>query len=159
MQTTNPAGPDKVNIIVDAPYDFTFTTTAAVSVTKTGNNSASFYMPTNGAGVPITATATNATAGCGLIGHWAFIPTPYRLMATPNPASTELTVAVDQPAPSPDGPAFDADLYNNNGKKVKTKKSDHGKAVLDVRDLPAGLYHLRASEGQNALSESIQITH
>ncbi len=171
LQTNNPAGPDKVNIIVDAPYDFTFTTTAAVSVTKTGNNSASFYMPTS-TGVAITATATNATSGCGVVGHWNFIPAPFRMMVTPNPASTELTVTpatANQPGAAPTSlqanaqlakaeELFTADLYDMYGKKVKTKKSEQGKAVFDVRDLPTGLYNLRVGEGQNAFSDHIQIT-
>lgn len=62
-------------------------------------------------------------------------------------------------AASPADVPFDADLYDGHGKKVKTQHGDHGKAVLDVRDLPAGLYNLRVGQGKKALSEHIQITH
>ncbi len=166
LQTNNPAGPDKVNIIVDAPYNFTFTADpSSVSVSSLGGGQASFYMPAGGGGVTITATATNAPAGCGVVGHWAFFPAPYRMFVTPNPASTDLTVSVIDPAgppappPTADPAPFDADLYNNFGKKVKTKRSERGKAVLDVRDLPEGLYVVRVGQGKNALSENVQITH
>lgn len=166
LQTTNPAGPDKVNIIVDAPYNFTFTADpSSVSVSSLGSNQASFYMPASGGGITITATATNAPSGCGVVGHWTFFPAPYRMFVTPNPASTDLTVSVIDPAgppappPTADPAPFDADLYNNFGKKVKTKRSERGKAILDVRDLPEGLYVVRVGQGKNALSENIQITH
>ncbi|WP_460583841.1 T9SS type A sorting domain-containing protein [Hymenobacter arcticus] len=174
LQTNNPAGPDKVNIIVDAPYNFTFTASpSSVSVTALGGGQASFYMPAGGGGVTITATAINATSGCGVVGHWTFFPAPYHMVVTPNPASTELTVWTTDPASSAapaartaaamsstaDPVPFDADLYNAFGKKVKTKRSERGKAVLDVRDLPAGLYVMRVGQGKNALSENIQITH
>ena len=162
LQTTNPAGPDKVNITVDAPYNFTFTASpSSVAVSSYSSRDASFYMPAGGGGVTITATATNATSGCGVVGHWTFFPAPYRLAVTPNPASTELTVAaVDPTSSAPPEPApFDADLYNTFGKKVKTKHSERGKAVIDVRDLPDGLYVVRVGQGKNALSENVQITH
>ena len=176
LQTVNPAGPDKVNIIVDAPYNFTFTADPSyVSVSTQSGSQASFYMPANGNGVTITATATNATATCGLVGRWTFVPASYRLAVTPNPASTELTVTrndADQSASAPAGLSargqtttppitqeFDADLYNFYGKKVKTKHSDHGKAVLDVRDLPNGLYIVRVGQGREVLSEHIQVAH
>jgi len=31
--------------------------------------------------------------------------------------------------------------------------------VLDVRDLPNGLYNLRAGKGKRALSEHVQVMH
>lgn len=166
LQSVNPAGPDKVNIIVDAPYNFTFTADPSfVSVSSLGGGQASFYMPAGGSGVTITATATNAPSGCGVVGHWTFFPAPYRMFVTPNPASTDLTVSVIDPAgppatpPTADPAPFNADLYNIFGKKVKTKRSERGQAILDVRDLPEGLYVVRVGQGKNALSENIQITH
>ncbi len=162
LQTVNPAYPDKVSIVLNDPYNFTFTANpSSVSVFVISGNSASFYMPSD-AGVTITATATNTGSGCDVTGSFAFTPRPYSyyFAYAPNPASTELTVtAVDaagQPAPAE---PFDADLYDSFGKKVKTKKSDQGKAVLDVRDLPNGLYNLRAGKGKEAISEHVQITH
>lgn len=174
LRTVNPGGFEKVNITVDAPYNFTFTADpSSVAVSSLGSGQASFYMPTGGSGVTITATATNATSGCGVVGHWAFIPAPFRMMVTPNPASTELTVWTTDPA-SPaaavaresvaapqaaDPVPFDADRYNMYGKKGKTKRSERGRAGLDVRDLPEGLYVVRVGQGKNALSENVQITH
>lgn len=175
LRTVNPAGPDKVNIIVDAPYNFTFTTDPYVPVTILGSRQASFYMPANGSSVNFTATATNATADCGVVGHWLFIPSPYHMVVAPNPASTELTVARTEDDPSSpaaasptarsqatasdNGPDFDADLYDNYGRKVKSKRSDRGRAVLDVRDLPNGLYVVRVGQGKEAMSQHVQITH
>lgn len=135
-----------------------------------GSNQASSYMPASGGGIAITATATNAPAGCGVVGHWTFFPSPYRMVVTPNPASTELTVSTaDQAGTQSTSPSagatatdplpFDADLYNNFGKKVKTKRSEQGKAVLDVRDLPDGLYIVRVGQGKSAISQNVQITH
>ena len=92
-------------------------------------------------------------------------PRGYYFAFAPNPASTDLTVtAVDADQstadqPSATAPPFDADLYDSQGKKIKTKKSDKGKAVIDVRDLPNGLYHLRAGKGKEAISEQVQVAH
>ena len=163
LQTTNPAYPDKVTIVLSSPYTFTFTS-SSVPVTTLDRNTASFYMPSN-AGVQITARATNSP--CGVNGYFTFTPRPYSytLIAAPNPASTDLTVtAVAEGTPANalvaiDAPSFEAELYDNHGQKVKAKKSDKGKAVLDVRDLPAGLYNLRAGKGKEAISEHIQVTH
>ena len=164
-----------MNISVDAPYNFTFSASPYVPIIILGGGQASFYMPTNGSGVNITATATNTTAGCGVVGHWTFVPSPYRMMVTPNPASTELTVARTEEDPagpaaasltaSPQGttpdtsPAFDADLYDYYGRKVKTKRSERGGAVLNVRDLPNGLCVVRVGQGKEAMSQNIQISH
>lgn len=43
---------------------------------------------------------------------------------------------------------FEAELYDNHGKRVKSEKSDKGKAILNVRDLPVGLYNLRVDKGK-----------
>lgn len=88
----------------------------------------------------------------------------YRLAFSPNPANEALTVtAIDPAAAAATDPVptvlFDVDLYDGYGRKVKTQHSDHGKAVLNVRDLPSGLYNLRSGSGKDAISEHIQVTH
>ncbi|WP_375416206.1 T9SS type A sorting domain-containing protein [uncultured Hymenobacter sp.] len=112
--------------------------------------------------VPFSGSACGAGSGTFSLAAYS----SYRLVATPNPASSELTVTAvdeDQPeaslVPSTTASPFEAELYDNHGKKVKAGKSEKGKAVLDVRDLPAGLYNLRAGKGKEAISEHIQVTH
>lgn len=154
-------GPTDVSMFIDDPYNFTFTADSPdVYLTNTQGRSTHFVLQP-GQGVTITATATNAP--CGLVGRFAFIypSSGGRLSAAPNPASTELLVTrapADAQQTKPDE-AFTADLYDTYGKKVKTKKSEQNNAVLDVRDLPSGLYNLRAGAGKDALSDHIQITH
>ena len=76
-----------------------------------------------------------------------------------------LTVTATDTDQSVTGPAsvtalpFEAELYDNYGKKVKSEKSEKGKALLNVRDLPAGLYNLRVGKGKEAISEHISIEH
>ena len=75
--------------------------------------------------------------------------------ASPNPASSELVVT----SGADDGSSFEASLFDSFGKKVKTQRGLHGKALFDVRDLPAGLYYMRTGQGKAAHSERIQVTH
>ncbi len=157
-----------IGMFITDPYNFAFTADLpGLYLTSTQGTSTHFILK-RGQGVTITATATNAP--CGLVGRFVFIcpsnPYGYRLVATPNPTSSDLVVVAvdaDQPAtsttPSATAPPFEAELYDNHGKKVQAGKSDKGKTKLAVRELPAGLYHLRAGEGKEALSEQIQIAH
>lgn len=114
----------------------------------------------------MTIRVTSSQPDCGLDSNFTFAPSrsTYSYAATPNPASSELTVT----ATDPDSPTatdgsntapYYADLYDTYGKKVKTRHSDHGKAVLDIHDLPEGLYNLRIGTGKNVYSEHIQINH
>ncbi|MGI4870141.1 MAG: T9SS type A sorting domain-containing protein [Janthinobacterium lividum] len=93
-------------------------------------------------------------------------------MALPNPTSEKLIVTLSggssAEAVAPGSPTraaafspgdFAADLYDTYGHKVLTERSEQGRAVLDVRSLPAGLYNLRVGEGKSALSQHVQITH
>lgn len=89
----------------------------------------------------------------------------YRYTYSPNPTSSELTiVALDANQPDGPGPAsvtappFEVELLDSCGKQVRTSKNAQGKVQLDVRELPAGLYQLRAGKGKEALSKRIQIT-
>ena len=161
---TNPNGAD-VGMFLNSPYTFNFTSNlAGLYLTQTTGTYTHFILKP-GQGVTITATSTNAP--CSIVGRYAFI-TPsggYSLAAAPNPVSADLTVtAVDDTSAAnapvnSSAPPFDADLYDSYGNKVKTLHSDHGKAVFNVRNLPNGLYNLRAGIGKKAIVEHIEITH
>lgn len=155
-----PAG--QVRVYINSPFSFTFTSnSAAVPVSSVGTNAATFYLGAS-SGVQITATATNAS--CPTVGNFTFSTSGGRLAFSPNPANEALTVtAIDPAAAAATDPVptvlFEVDLYDGYGRKVKTQRSDHGKAVLNVRDLPSGLYNLRSGSGKDAISEHIQVTH
>lgn len=146
-----------ITLYLDQPNRFTFTSTPSVPLSS-NSNSTSFYIPTSGTGssrVDITATATDGSA-C-LSGTYFFVAASYYSIA-PNPASDEVIVTdagADPQTPS----VFDVELYDSYGKKLKAKKSERGKAVLDVRDLPNGLYNLRVGQGKEAVTEHIEIAH
>ncbi|MEJ7662807.1 MAG: T9SS type A sorting domain-containing protein [Hymenobacter sp.] len=73
----------------------------------------------------------------------------------------------DQPADAPvrlvsaaaDSAAFETTLYDNYGRSVKTQRSERGQAMLDVRNLPNGLYHLRTGHGKDVVTEHIRVAH
>ncbi len=56
-------------------------------------------------------------------------------------------------------PSFGAELYDTFGKKVKAMTSRQGKAVLEVWNLPNGLYNLRISQGNKTVTKHIEIAH
>ncbi|MEJ7661535.1 MAG: T9SS type A sorting domain-containing protein [Hymenobacter sp.] len=131
---------------MNEPYNFTFrSSSSSVTLSSTSGRSTSFYLPANQG---FTLYVTSSQPECGLAGQYVFsTSTGYRYSLAPNPASSELTVTATDPAsaetdPTPADVSFDADLYDIHGKKMKTKRGDHGKVVLDVRDLPEGLYNL-----------------
>jgi hypothetical protein len=144
-------------------------------ITTTSSNTAYFQINSSNSSqsrYDVTITENN---GCGSTSRtitWVAYPS-YYYAASPNPTTSELSVmAVDADesdtntaknasisAGSNTAPPFDAELYDSYGKLVKTKHSEDGKALLDVNDLPSGLYNLRVGKGKNALSEHIQITH
>lgn len=117
------------------------------------------------------AVAVSATAqsGCssGTLSFRFYVNSTYSLVATPNPTNDELqvesrTTSVEESTKSKeytDCQQFEARLYNAYGQEVKTVKSQQGKLKMNVRDLPSGLYTLRAGSGETAISEHIQITH
>ena len=147
-----------ITAYLDQPNNFTFTSDNPAIRLSSNGNSTSFTIPSSVSnGFKITATATDGSCWTG---YYIFVPTGYAYVFAPNPASTDLTVTdtSDDPADAAAEP-FDADLYDTYGKKVKTKKSERGKAVLNVRDVPDGLYNLRAGKGKKVLSEHVQITH
>ncbi|WP_223652068.1 T9SS type A sorting domain-containing protein [Hymenobacter psoromatis] len=94
----------------------------------------------------------------------------YSYRSAPNPVSDELLVTAadpDQPTDAParlssltaDSAALETTLYDNYGRPVKTQHSAHGQAMLNVRDLPNGLYHLRTGHGKGLVTEHIQVIH
>lgn len=56
-------------------------------------------------------------------------------------------------------PSSGAELHDTFGKKAKAMTSRQGEAVLEVRDLPNGLYNLRISQGSKTVTKHIKIAH
>jgi len=163
LQTVQFIAAGQVNMYMSDPYTFTFSSSSSsVPVSSYSGSSTSFYL---GANQGVTIYATSSQPECGLAGQYVFSTSRgYGYRFAPNPASSELIVTATDPAsaegePAPADVPFDADLYDIHGKKMKTKHGDHGKVVLDVRDLPEGLYNLRAGHGKEAISEHVQISH
>ncbi|HEX8425250.1 trypsin-like serine protease [Hymenobacter sp.] len=93
----------------------------------------------------------------------------------PNPAASELTIQEvqiqsgvqpsnikqAQKSSTAELPAkdFDARLYNNLGKIVKTGRFYQGRVKLDLLELPNGLYTLRIGSGKDAHSQLVQVAH
>ena len=156
LQTTNfIPSPTRINMTLDGPYYYAFSSSdPSIPVTSFDGFTAYFDMPANG-GTTITARATNSTCS-NVVGNYAFAPGGYYYSVAPNPASSQLVVTTSNPAGDP---PFDADLYDGHGHQVKTQHSALGKAVLDIQELPDGLYVLRAGQGKKAISEHIQIIH
>ncbi|MBX0293149.1 T9SS type A sorting domain-containing protein [Hymenobacter sp. HSC-4F20] len=160
---TNPQGAD-VGVFLNSPYRFNFTTNVpGFYLTETSGGGTHFILKP---GQGITLTATSINAPCPIVGRWAFyapsLGTAYRVAS--NPVSSEVQVdALDTNStsvvPSASAESFEARLYDSFGHQVKTQRSAQGKAVLDVRSLPNGLYILRAGKGKDAISERIQVTH
>jgi hypothetical protein len=150
----------QITLILDQPQSFVFTCNNPAVGLSSNSNSTTFFISssgTNSTRADITATATDAST-C-LSGTYFFIAASYYSFA-PNPANTELTVTDSEANLANLGAEpFEAELYDNYGRKVKNKKSEQGKAVIDVRDLPDGLYNLRVGKGKKALNEHVQITH
>jgi len=128
-------------------------------ITRAYDQEFDLYMPYYADMLTVRITKTNP---CGtLTQEFQFFP-EYYYRYSPNPASDELVVEAvvgKETKPAVHASAFDATLYDNYGHKIKTEHSKQGKAKLDVRSLPSGLYNLRVGEGKRAISEHIQITH
>jgi pimeloyl-ACP methyl ester carboxylesterase len=170
LNTVNYVSPGEVRITISDPYNnYTFTANPPSIQVYGGGQQAGFRLEA-GQGVQITASSGGP---CGIVGNFAFtIRNPYLIQSSPNPVDEELTVVATQQnilATTPaavttdqartTAPPFAVELYNNFGRRVKTMTSSKGKAVLNVRDLPSGLYNLRVGEGPEATTEHIQITH
>jgi len=109
--------------------------------------------------VTVTVTKTNS---CGSrSANFIFNYSGYYFTYSPNPASEELTVTIhtSNEQKTHGEKEFEVQLFDNYGKQVKAGQSTGGQVKLDVRDLPPGLYNLRAGEGKQAIRKHIQITH
>ncbi len=171
LQTVQFVSAGQINMFMNDNYNFRFTSSdPAIYLNSTYGRSTSFYLGTN-QGVTITATADGSP--CTLKGNYVFSTSSgYGYSFAPNPTSDELTVTAIEPtatqttttsstvaASDKVAPDFEAELYDSYGKKVKTQRSLQGKAILDVRDLPSGLYNLRIGSGKTGVSEHIQVSH
>lgn len=94
---------------------------------------------------------------------------PWYYRITPNPASSELTITSQSPVESDatmrgkvdntSSTGTEAWLYNGQGVLVKHGKSQTTSLILDVHDLPEGIYHLRSGTEKKSISKSIEIRH
>jgi hypothetical protein len=115
------------------------------------------------------AVSASAQTGCssGTLAFRFYVNSTYSIVATPNPTTDELQVEsrttnadkTVKPNEPTEDQQFEAKLYSPYGQLVRTEQSQQGKLKINVRDLPSGLYTLRAGTGENALSEHIQISH
>ena len=167
LSTVNTVVPGEIRVYLDGSYTYTFTSDQANIPIFGGPGRTAAFSLKAGQGVGIKIRGVGSA--CNISRNVVFTTNSgyYSYSFAPNPANSELTITATDEGESTNGamtasstvPPFEADLYNNYGKKVKTKKSEKGKVVLDVHDLPDGIYNLRAGEGKKALSEHIQITH
>jgi len=146
---------------------FTLGSGQSHSLYQTSNTTAVLYYNNNVNYADVYVANTGGT--CGPVNTWfSFYKYNYSYAVYPNPTSDELTVEV-QPATatkketttpklSQDQP-FAVDLYNSQGLKVMGQASTAGKAILNVRSLPGGLYNMRIAQGKEVKVEHIQITH
>ena len=164
--------PGQVTIVLDPLNDFSFrSSNSSAPVTRVNGRTVSFTLGRNMV-VQITATPTNST--CVRSGTYAFSSQGYSYAATPNPASSELTVTknsqydsarsmdlTDGEVVSQDASTqpFEAILYDMMGNQVSTRTSANNKAVFRVQGLPTGPYVLRITQGKNTQTEHIQISH
>lgn len=168
LQTVQFVTGGQISMFLNESANFTFSSSPAIQLSSYSGRSTSFYLPP-GQGVQINVSAPGSP--CALATGFVFAPrSVYYYRAAPNPVSDELLVTAadpDQPAgtparltnPAADSAAFETTLYDNYGRPVKTERSERGQAVLDVRDLPNGLYHLRTGHGKDVVTEHIRVTH
>ena len=156
----------QVSLFLNEAANFTFSSYPAIPLSSYSGRSTSFYVPAGGVQINVSSSGSP----CALAGSFAFAArSVYYYRVAPNPVSDELLVTAadpDQPVTAvasrttaADSAAFETTLYDNYGRPVRTRRSERGRAVLDVRDLPNGLYHLRTGHGPDVVTEHIQITH
>jgi len=168
LQTVQFVTGGQISMFLNESANFTFSSSPAIQLSSYSGRSTSFYLPA-GQGVQINVSAPGSP--CALATGFVFAPrSVYYYRAAPNPVSDELLVTAadpDQPAgtparltnPAADSAAFETTLYDNYGRPVKTQRSERGQAMLDVRDLPNGLYHLRTGHGKDIVTEHIRVAH
>jgi bacillolysin len=168
LQTVQFVSPGQISMFLNEPFTFSFQSNpSSVYLSNSSGGYTSFYL---GANQGVTIQVTSSQPDCGLSSNFTFSTARgYSYSFSPNPTSDELIVTDNSQSESASNAAstntiaadapFDAELYDDFGRKVKAQRSSHGKAVLDVRNLPNGLYNLRAGTGKDALIEHVQITH
>lgn len=168
LQTVQFVTGGQISMFLNESATFTFSASSPAIRLSSYGRSTSFYLPP-GQWVQINVSAPGSP--CALAGSFVFAPrSVYYYRAAPNPVSDQLLVAAadpDQPADAParpaqpaaDSAAFATTLYDSYGRAVKTQRSARGQAVLDVRDLPNGLYHLRTGHGKEVITEHIRVAH
>lgn len=162
-----------VSTPVGANCTFTISPSNYFTITKQGPTSAYFQIgPASSPSQQRAQVDIVTQTPCGTSsGSFQFYVPGYNYQAAPNPAVNELTVMkVDEGTPTTSTsartsdaarstPPYEAALYDSFGQQVRLVKSAQGKAVLDVRSLPNGLYNLRVGQGKDAFTEHIQIAH
>jgi len=135
-----------------------------------------YYFPCN-----VTRTITCALSSCngtsGMsngsspTGECNRTKPPVTYNYAPNPASDEVVVSASSPTAasslkqglasnaSSTESYFSVQLYNTFGQQVRSGSSENGKVRLNLRDLPSGLYTLRAGSGAETLNAHIQVAH
>lgn len=94
---------------------------------------------------------------------------PYSFSVMPIPGDTYVDISTLTPE-SPmlatasladeDNPhAWQAELYNDRGKKVKNGSTKSGKMRLETADLPSGLYHIKLKRGGQVITRNLSIQH
>ncbi|AMR27649.1 hypothetical protein A0257_11455 [Hymenobacter psoromatis] len=169
LQTVQFVTGGQISLFLNEAANFTFSSSPAIPLNSYSGRSTSFYLPP-GQGVQINVSAPGSP--CALATSFVFAPrSVYYYRSAPNPVSDELLVTAtdpDQPAgasarlltaTTTDSLAFETTLYDSYGRPVKTQRSARGQAVLNVRDLPNGLYHLRTGHGKDVATEHIQVAH
>ena len=75
------------------------------------------------------------------------------LYVNPNPASNKLALKYNSAI------IDEVQLWDVSGKLVLNKRIDADKAVLQVADIPSGIYYLSVRTNQNLVTERIVIQH
>lgn len=114
------------------------------------NNTADIYFDYNDAIVTNTTLNTIAAPqGIEHISNGTIEATVY-----PNPANGNVYVDVSDKA------AFEAALYDVTGRSVKVAQGNNGRAVMSVKEVPAGIYILRLTDADGkVLITKLNIQH
>ena len=167
LQTVQFVTGGQISMFLNEAANFTFSSSPVIPLSSYSGRSTSFYLPP-GQGVQINVSAPGSA--CALAGGFVFAPrSVYQYRFAPNPVSEELLVTATDPTDAAAAPAslspvatnavFETTLYDGYGRLVKTRRSEQGRASLDVRDLPSGLYHLRTGQGKDIVVEHIRVEH
>jgi len=115
-----------------------------------------------------------ATGPCGtsvsrnltfyVMGGWSY-------SVSPNPSSSTITVEATSNEEQTRGSANSARYFDNPERKVSVRlynkhqqvvaigELENGKLILDVADLPTGIYHLQIADGKNTSFQRVVINH